>query len=243
MTAKEAGSDLFTPADQGKGLFWLGLILTACWFVVGALVIAFLSDLSAWPKPNDWGDIFAGFSAPVAFLWLVLGFLQQGHELRLSTQALRLQVAELNASVEQQRELVEVTRQQVLATLSEQERKKVLDEAATQPRFVVKPGGSASNAGSTIYDFELVNEGETVTNVSLSFTPTPDNQPSSFFASLRRAESAKFKIRYGGAFPEAMAVDISFDDIHLARGEDHFIATIVSTGPDSKAMRITRRPV
>lgn len=58
---------------------------------------------------NEWGDFFAGVSAPLAFLWLVIGYFQQGEELGQNTKALeqqekalQLQVDELKQSVEQQ---------------------------------------------------------------------------------------------------------------------------------------------
>src|SRR5262245_17358401 len=58
---------------------------------------------------DQWGDLAAGAFAPLAFLWLVVGYLQQGEELRdnvralnLQEEALRLQVQELRESVQQQ---------------------------------------------------------------------------------------------------------------------------------------------
>lgn len=48
-------------------------------------------------KLNELGDFLAGTFGPIAFLWLVLGFLQQGRELRL-------QAEELRNSVQQQTE-------------------------------------------------------------------------------------------------------------------------------------------
>ena len=62
---------------------------------------------------NEWGDRAAGMFAPVAFLWLVLGYFQQGEGLRdnvkalhLQEEALRLQADELKQSVQQQTQLV-----------------------------------------------------------------------------------------------------------------------------------------
>lgn len=63
--------------------------------------------------PNEFADFLAGCFAPLAFLWLVLGFFQQGDELRNSVAALQLQGEELRNSVEQQKQLVEVTREQL----------------------------------------------------------------------------------------------------------------------------------
>ncbi|MFN4312570.1 MAG: hypothetical protein ACK4FK_18455 [Ferrovibrio sp.] len=52
---------------------------------LGWLIIAL--TFGAWRKfwclpPNEMGDFFAGIFAPLAFLWLVLGYMQQGDELR-----------------------------------------------------------------------------------------------------------------------------------------------------------------
>ena len=61
---------------------------------------------------NEVGDFLAGFMGPVALFWIVLGFFQQGQELRNSVETLKLQAKELANSVEQQKGLVEVSRQQ-----------------------------------------------------------------------------------------------------------------------------------
>lgn len=67
-------------------------------------------------KPNEFGDFLAGVFGPLAFFWLVSGYLQQGvelrnnskalmlqaEELRVSSDALKAQVAEMRMSVEQQ---------------------------------------------------------------------------------------------------------------------------------------------
>ncbi|WP_162619160.1 hypothetical protein [Tritonibacter mobilis] len=53
---------------------------------------------------NEIGDFLAGVFGPLSIFWLVLGFFQQGSELRL-------QVAELANSVEQQKELVKLTKE------------------------------------------------------------------------------------------------------------------------------------
>src|SRR5690242_18584195 len=44
----------------------------------------------AIPKmdPNEWGDWAAGVAAPLAFLWLVVGYLQQGEELDANAKSL-----------------------------------------------------------------------------------------------------------------------------------------------------------
>lgn len=60
------------------------------------------------------GEIFfAGFFAPLVFLWLIFGYYQQGKELQQNTKALNLQAEELKNSVEQQEELVKATREEL----------------------------------------------------------------------------------------------------------------------------------
>lgn len=77
---------------------YLGLL----WFVFdGRLVEILLME------PNETGDLLAGIFGPLAILWLILGFFQQGIELRQNTRALEMQAEELRKSVEHQKEMVE----------------------------------------------------------------------------------------------------------------------------------------
>lgn len=98
-----------SPRDLIRPGFW----------ITGVYVLLFLTysgfqHTALWAmKPNELGDFLAGCFAPLAFLWLVLGFFQQGDELKNSVAALKLQGEELRNSVEQQRQLVEVTREQL----------------------------------------------------------------------------------------------------------------------------------
>src|SRR5688572_10764591 len=79
---------------------WRGVI-GACFSVLwvgGFLVSTFWNGLPDM-KPNEWGDWAAGLAAPLAFLWLVVGYLQQGEELRANVDALKQQAVELKNSV------------------------------------------------------------------------------------------------------------------------------------------------
>ncbi|MDD0998533.1 hypothetical protein M5G20_22060 [Pseudomonas sp. TNT2022 ID1044] len=85
------------------------LALTLLWVLASAVFFRFNFQSSSPMSPNEVGDFLAGFFSPVALMWLVFGYYQQGEELRLNTEAIKLQVKELNLSVEQQKELVKVT--------------------------------------------------------------------------------------------------------------------------------------
>jgi len=118
---------------------------------------------------NELGDFLAGIFGPLAIFWLILGFFQQGKELQQSTMALKLQAKELNNSVHQQSELVEVSRQQ-METERESlkiERQRQLDLA--KPNFVFF-GIGGKHRGTGISNFKTIikNTGGTVTQLSLA---------------------------------------------------------------------------
>lgn len=90
-----------------RSMVWWAAHFTA-FYVGGATLImgARFDDLITL-KLNEIGDLSAGVFGPVAFLWLVLGYIQQGRELNISSKALQMQAAELKESVKQQTALVE----------------------------------------------------------------------------------------------------------------------------------------
>jgi hypothetical protein len=103
-------------SDKKPEIGWrtrAGIAGTVAWLSL-AIWWTFLWPTGSWcipseMEPNAWGDWAAGTFAPLAFLWLVLGYFQQGEELResaralhLQEKALQLQVQELKESVEQQ---------------------------------------------------------------------------------------------------------------------------------------------
>lgn len=146
--------------------FFLGTAVTITWIVVMAWVVLRNPAAANAMKPNEWGDFFAGFFAPLAFLWLVLGYMQQGQELQLSTQALLLQADELRNSVQQQKELVEVTRLQVESDRETLQLERISRREAAQPRFVLtNHGGSFSGDGKSSYSIAIANAGNTATRV------------------------------------------------------------------------------
>ncbi|WP_122613978.1 hypothetical protein [Pseudomonas viridiflava] len=94
--------------------FWGALGTGIYLLAIGLTVLLDLQSLRQLTF-NELGDFLAGAFGPIAFLWLVLGFLQQGRELKLSTDALRLQAEELRNSVEQQTRMADAAVQQIYA--------------------------------------------------------------------------------------------------------------------------------
>jgi hypothetical protein len=148
-----------------------GLLLTTA-YAIG--LIFFLSDrfadLQKMPL-NEIGDFLAGIFGPVAFLWLVLGYFQQGTELQQNTRALELQAEELKNSVEQQRELVEVSRKQFQAELEALQFERNRIEETYLPRFVLEGfGGTHDAGGNSQFSTSIRNFGAAVTNVRMEFS-------------------------------------------------------------------------
>ncbi len=100
-----------------NSLSW-GIGLTAIW----CIAVSFLIWLGGYSLPtelNTLGDFLAGACAPIAFFWLILGYIQQGKQLEQNTKALEqqeyaliLQIDEMKESVKQQTYLVETQGEQ-----------------------------------------------------------------------------------------------------------------------------------
>lgn len=82
---------------------WLGLSLTALWLVLGfAYVSANLGWISFATLPADqMGSFLEGAFAPLAFLWLVIGYFLQQKELQQNTEALRAQSLQIERTAHQ----------------------------------------------------------------------------------------------------------------------------------------------
>jgi hypothetical protein len=85
---------------------------------LAAALLLWKYDEFATLRLNEWGDFLAGVAAPVALLWLVLGYLQQGIELRQNTEALRLQYQELRSQVKETAALAKSAGRQAAAAES-----------------------------------------------------------------------------------------------------------------------------
>ena len=80
---------------------WLGLGLTFSWLLLGSLYIsANIGWLNLDRIPADEiGNFLEGAFAPLAFLWLVIGYFLQQKELQQNTEALRAQAEQMAETV------------------------------------------------------------------------------------------------------------------------------------------------
>lgn len=159
---------------SSKVITVLGLLATMMYLVaLRWLVDSRWGTLRTLPL-NEIGDFLAGAFGPLAILWLVLGYLQQGIELRQNSEALHLQAQELGNAVEQQRELVKVARDQYEAdreALDHQRKAMAADvarlEQAAKPRFTTTSGASHNGVVSK-HQLHVRNYGASCTDVRIA---------------------------------------------------------------------------
>ena len=140
----------------------LGLGLTVA--VVGIAAAAYFNSSAAKTMSlNEWGDFFAGVSAPLALVWLMIGYFQHGEELRLNTEALRTQQMELKHQVEETARLAEAAKQQAEAAQQDLQDRQNREAREAKPDFVLDGGGSSANH----VEIRLQNRGGEARDVSL----------------------------------------------------------------------------
>ncbi|MNP39940.1 hypothetical protein D3C76_1335370 [compost metagenome] len=98
---------------------------------------------------------------------MVVGYFQQGDELKQSTAALRLQGEELKNSVEQQHKLAEISRQ-ALEHEKEVRQNEVHRRARSlRPVLSLKGGSPMMENGEYVLDCELINHGSQVYDIQV----------------------------------------------------------------------------
>lgn len=202
---------LFRNIGIGVSVPWLLLI-------IGYVALSWEKFLQL--EPNAVGDFLAGAFAPLAFLWLVLGFFQQGRELRFSGRALTLQSVELANSVSQQRELVSVTRDQLKLEGSILQRQEDELRRNSQPLLRLQQGGSSPiDRLRRNYQFSVSNLGKRCTDVKVSFSDIAD---SFAFGLLETGRGDTFWRAFEPRGKAAFLITITFVDERMISGHRTF---------------------
>lgn len=85
-----------------KWTLWF-IFIYLFFIAIYTLIFAYSEGENKMLSSNELGDFLAGSFAPLAFLFLYLGYKQQGKELKQNTEALRLQAEELSNLVKEQK--------------------------------------------------------------------------------------------------------------------------------------------
>lgn len=125
---------------------------------------------------NEFGDFFAGVFGPLMLFWLILGYIQQQNELRQNTKALELQADELRRSVEQHKELVATTKEQLQADLKALEIEEIKSIRESLPTFTIKNAGWVSRSGERVaFEISIVNSGQPASSITFNTIPSINN--------------------------------------------------------------------
>lgn len=94
----------------------MALVLTFIWLLGGFFYISVTVGWSNFLQmpPEVLGGFFEGAFAPLAFLWLVVGYFLQQHELARNTHAIQLQHEDMQRSVEYSARQAEAFRENAL---------------------------------------------------------------------------------------------------------------------------------
>ena len=229
-----------------SGLFLFGAVMSIVWLAAGIYLMNFTTERAAALEPNDWGDVFAGLFAPVAFLWLVLGFIQQGRELQFSTQALRLQARELNLqarelrnSVEQQKALVKVATDQLKTDLEDAKQRQKEREQESQPRLVLRAGGNSGGPDGSTYEFVLSNHRAAALNTRVVISPIPRDGEDRSIGTLLQDRDKLFTVRFANQMPPELTFRILYDDINGTKRTETHVARTESDGRGGRRVVVT----
>ncbi|HEH8511533.1 TPA: hypothetical protein SH269_003856 [Pseudomonas aeruginosa] len=136
----------------------LGIVLTIAYAVFMCFIFGNPLPVLKEMELNSVGDFLAGVFGPVAILWLILGFFQQGLELRQNNEALKMQADELRASVEQQAAMADSQR----VTLANHGK-------AMEPLLKLSAGDIEFFEGERYLNLKLENHGEYCERVTVEY--------------------------------------------------------------------------
>ncbi|WP_339718549.1 hypothetical protein [Marinomonas primoryensis] len=110
---------------------WTGIVASFL-YAIAAICILVMNLCYSPPSPplglNGIGDYLAGAFSPLAFLWLVIGYLMQNKELKNNNESIKLQINELKSTTDLSNRNLNLQEEQWKI-------KKALDHNRAQPRL------------------------------------------------------------------------------------------------------------
>lgn len=223
-------------------MFWLGVMVSTAYFLALGLTIHFL-NLQAMRSWNEFGDFLAGAFSPVAFLWLVLGYLQQQRELQQNTEALKLQADELKNSVDQYKEMVSIAREQLLADASLIEDNKKIREIETKPDVSIKKiRWQSKNGMEYTYKIMVYSDEREARNVCILFSNGFGGVTSFSKDMLKSSMNLPEVVIKNGNVPDEVEVFISFESVIGKKYKHRLLFSDVNDGNYEKMERLELVP-
>ncbi|WP_417667526.1 hypothetical protein [Pseudidiomarina sp.] len=194
----------------------IGIIITILYVaVIGLFRWNSFPELATMPL-NEFGDFFAGVFGPLMLFWLILGYMQQQSELRQNTKALELQADELKRSVEQHKELVKATKEQVQADLKALEIEEIRSLREAHPHFTITGAGKGmSQSTKKTFNIHLLNSGQPASGVFFTTDPEikqiPQNSIVHYFETGKK-HKLTWDSHTSGEAPEELKLVINCKD-------------------------------
>lgn len=191
------------------------LTCTLLWgLFVAALVYADWDAFKSMPL-NEKGDFVAGFVSPAVFIWLIIGYFQQGEELQQNTEALRLQGEELKNSVNEQRALVEASRRQVALIEEARNEEKEAERARAKMRLQYVSHEMHTYQGENVaYQIAFVNTGAAASKAHFTSTIWKDLHPA-YLGQIRSGETIMLRLLHKSGLDVDGAIEIDYlDGLH-----------------------------
>lgn len=151
-------------ADKKQKRPVMAIVITSLGIAGTAVYVGFL----VWLTRNRWGwladpetplnslgDFLAGAFGPLAIWWLVLGYFQQGIELRQNSEAISQQAFELERAVEQHTKMANA--QEAAQARADQEKQEQRQRAI--PKLIITSGGQSSGTHYVDYNVKVANLG------------------------------------------------------------------------------------
>lgn len=225
---EESEKPLVSSSTRNAHLLFFGGVIVSILYLAAMGTYAWsVWSLMIKMSPDEFATFLSGAFAPLAFLWLVLGFRQQGDELQNSARALWLQGEELRNSVEQQRQLVEVSREQLSAEYSARLKGEEDADRAAQPQLMLVSGGGSYSGPRRSLGLRLSNAGPNCSDVKITANGKEATSRSLF------TEGAEISFSLDYAAPEdvePLTVDISYNDRRGNRRMQSWSVPVSETG-------------
>lgn len=206
----------------------IGVVVTAAYLVAITTIMIFRSEEFLSLRLNEVGDFLAGLLSPLAIFWIVLGFFQQGRELRNSVEALKLQSEELKNSVEQQSKLAQVSEEQLRLIRREALERAEQQLETSRPKFTLRFSGGVSSGGKVKSNYVIKNVGAIAYNVRVRLALDSAEKNDFSWPVVEGGDSVDFTIEFSSTEKsKKFDVEISSTD---ERGEEFPIQAFKVSG-------------
>jgi hypothetical protein len=199
----------------------IGAVITSL-AVIGFAWLALVAEPPIWQLRLDEAATFiGGIFGPLALLWVVIGYLQQGEELRNSSEALRLQAEELHASVEQQRQLVETSKAQLESERESFREELIARGRRAQPVFFIERSSAGQRPdGSSLHAVvQIKNLGRDASRVTYHFEVDGKSLPGGTYYKLGHGEDGHFDTALPSNFRGKICLILDYLDAQLELGQ------------------------